>query len=467
MDYSARGGEHKSTGTMARKALVMALALAIMSAVIADEQKLDEPAIQGRQLNWGYLNKPTYSNGDMDGSSSMMLPAQAKSSSGFQAHAPQSLDGSSDINRDGGYSASSGGGDFGYEASADSSYGSGTSGYGGGYGYDYQRFLPTTSKPFYSSPSNFYPQNSKTSTIPNAYLRGMPRDQLDHPGSSLSGMQSSRYPSFLYPSSTAGSVWMAGNNSDVNGQNQMTNRAGYDEDIPLGGISSSTSSSGLLSGTTMRNSLSRNDDLGYGAFSGGFGFGSIPPAGVGYGYGAGSFASPGYSSNYLGGPLGATGAYGSYASYGSPSYSYAGYGGGYANSYGSSYGSSYGYPSYSSYGNSNRSPLYSSYGGSGSYGYGYPASATYYKKPKKAFFDWWKGKDVVPYAYGSSYGYGGNAYGGSYGYPAPYDYYYDEPGFWQLSKFAFKKLMKSMFKPFFKWLPFCSPFYYYDREDRA
>ncbi len=444
MADSVEGGQdlEKERKMLGKKMIMGLLFAAIISMAMADEQKPQpaEAIPTGRQMNWNSQNF-------LDGSASMMAP-QAKSSSGFQSFAPQSLE--SDINRDGSYSAaSSGGGDYGYEASPDSSYGSGSS-----YernGYDYQKFLPTTSRPFYSRVSD----QSDDMTIPNAYLRGIPRNQLNQPDSYLSSLQSGRQPStssmspFYSPS--ASSVWF-GNGSFSNSNKQhMTNRAGYDEDIPLGGVSSSTSNYGLLSGTTMRNSLSRQDDFSYGTVNGP-GLSSIPPAGVGYG-----FASPGYSSNYVSPSYGS-----SYSSYGTPAYSY---GGGYgANNYG------YSPAAYSSYGSSNRnSPLYSNFGGGGAYGYGggygYGSPSFYKAKPRKGFWDWWKGKDVIPYTYGASIG----GYGGA-GYDAyvPYDHDQFDPGFWKLSKYAFKSMFRSMFKPIFKWLPLCSPFnYYYDREGQA
>ena len=446
---------------MFKETLVAALLLIVATAA---EEPSNQQTPQGRQLNWNglnYMTKPGYlSNGaDLDGAASMM-PGQGKSSSNFQSHSPQSLDGS-DINRDGSYSAPATGGDYGYEASPDSSYSSGTS-YGSSYGYGFNQFPPTTSRPFYSrGPQQALPQSVGGMAVPNSFLRGVPRDQLDRPGSSYpsAGLQSGSLPNYFHSS---GGYW---NNTN---SDQMANRAGYDEDIPLGGISSSTSSSGLLSGTTMRNSLSRQDDYGYGSLNG-FGYGSIPPAG--------GFGSPGYSSNYAAGPYS--------SSYGSPAYSpyygsnyrnplYSSYGGSpaYSSSYNglsgySSYGSgysSYGSPAYNSYNSygSYRNPYYSNLYGEGAYGGGYGAYP-YYKKQKKSFWNPWgifKAKEVEPYVYAGNYGNTG------YNYAVPYDYYYDAPSLWQLSKFAFKSMMKSMFKPFFKWLPFCSPFYY-DRDDRA
>ncbi|XP_032777650.2 ice nucleation protein InaA [Daphnia magna] len=445
--------------------------LLVLTFICAAVATAEEPQAEGRQMNWNspnYANKPDYSpsysssrgSDDPNRSGSMLNGPASKSSLNYQGMVPQSLDGQ-DINRDGSYSAPSSYGsssDYGYEAAPDTSYGNAV-----GYGYDIRKFPPTPSGPFYSI-------SDPSATVPNSFLRGMPREQQDHPVSSLSSMQSGRMPYYQYQQ--AGGFDNNNNNSNAD---QMVNRAGYDEDAPLGGISSSGGS--MLSGTTMRNPISRQDDLSYGTVNGGYS--SIPPA-TGYGYGGGginSYASPGYSSNYRS-PYGGYSSYGSSASggYGSPLYSgnyglggYGTYGSGGYGTYGSggyggsgSYGAT-GYGAGSSYGGG--------YGGGyGSYGGGYGANygSGYYglqpaifKKPKKAFHDWWKhGKDIIPYGYGSGYGYGSN-------YAAiPYDYYYDPPGLWHLSKFAMKSIFKSMFKPIFKWLPFCSPFFY-ARSDRS
>lgn len=447
--------------------LVVTFVLLVVGVMGADQEG------QGRQMNWNGIksmsNKPAaFGNSnylaDVDAGSSMT--AQAKSSANYQGLSSQSLDGTGDLNRDGPYS--SGGGDYAYEPNYASDL---SSGY---HGYDYQRYLPTTSKPFYSVSNSVQaplrPSSSSLSqfssngapapgmtVIPNAFLRGMPRDQQDHPISSLSSMQSGRIsnnPAQMQQQMmmmTGLSNYSASNRAPSprgNSNQAVESRAGYDEDIPLGGISST--SSGGLAGTSMRNPLSslssRQDDFSYGTVNGGYGYSSIPPAvGGAYGgaYGGGSaFGSPGYSSNY------AT----PYAAAAVPNYA-SGYSG---------------YP----HGNfAGASPLYSNnYAASGGNGYGYgyagyqaivPSTAYYGKKPKKAFLDWFKlNKQIAPY---SSYGYGGGAAAAV----LPYDYYYDPPSFWHLSKFAFKSLFKSMFKPFFKWLPFCSPFLYYDRDDRA
>jgi hypothetical protein len=329
--------------------------------------------------------------------------------------------------------------------------------------------LPTTSKPFFSVSASLqqppaYPQyqqqqqkqqqpTSGMTTIPNSFLRGVPRDQLDHPISSLSSMQSGRI-STPYQQMGGYLNYYYNNSTSINSKNanQMTNRAGYDEDIPLGGISSTSSG---FAGTTMRNAIgtSRQDDFSYGTVNGGVGFGSLPPAPglVGGGLGYSSFASPGYSSNY-GTPYAGS-------NYLSPAYSYGypstGYAGGLGNTGYSSYASDVSY----------RSPLYSNYANYGNYGSGYGYGyqpTTYYKKPKKAFLDWFKfNKQLAPYSNYGGYG------GGGYGAAIPYDYYYDPPSLWLVTKFAMKSMFKSLFKPFFKWLPFCSPFVYYDRDDRA
>lgn len=108
---------------LGKKMMIGLLFAAIILMAMGDEQKPQpaEAIPTGRQMNWNSQNF-------LDGSASMMAPqtGQAKSSSGFQSYAPQSLE--SDINRDGSYSAaSSGGGDYGYEASPDTSYSSGSS----------------------------------------------------------------------------------------------------------------------------------------------------------------------------------------------------------------------------------------------------------------------------------------------------------------------------------------------------
>jgi hypothetical protein len=461
---------------------VMLITLTLVALVCAEELKAE-----GRQMNWSNLNfasKPAYQqssygsdSSDSNGSPSVQN-AQAKSSSSYQGLVSQSLDGQ-DINRDGSYSAPSSYGsnnDYGYEASPDSSYGNAV-----GYGYDYQRNLPTPSGRFYSMNNPSLPGNP----VPDSYLRGMPREQQDHSGSLLSSMQSGKIYQYQSPS---------GFNFNSTNSDQMTNRAGYDEDAPLGGISSSSSTGSMLSSTSMRNPISRQDDFSYGTVNGGYG--SIPPAagygGGAYGYGGvgygGSYASPGYSSNYRV-------PYGGYSSYGTPSYSSAGYSGSYGSPLysGSGYGSSgyggygaggygagsgygaagygagsgygaAGYGAGSGYGGVYGAGYGGGYGSYGGYGSNYGLQAGFqpgiFKKPKKAFHDWLKGKDVLPYGYGSGYGYGAN-------YAAiPYDYYYDPPGIWHLSKFAMKSIFKSMFKPIFKWLPFCSPFFY-ARSDRS
>jgi hypothetical protein len=449
---------------------VLLITLALVALAFAEEQKAE-----GRQMNWNNLNfatKPGYSqsyqqssygsdSSDMSGSPSVQN-AQAKSSVNYQGLVSQSLDGQ-DINRDGSYSAPSNYGsnnDYGYEASPDTSYGNAV-----GYGYDYQKNLPTPSGRFYSMNNPSLSGNP----VPNSYLRGMPRDLQDHPVLLLSSMQSGKLPYEQYQRPSVS--YYNNSNSD-----QMTNRAGYDEDAPLGGISSSTSTGSMLSSTSMRNPISRQDDFSYGSVAGGYG--SIPPA-TGYGNGAygygGSYASPGYSSNYRV-------PYGGYSSYGAPSYSNAGYSGAYGSPLysGSGYGSSGSYGGYGTggYGGAGGYGVGSGYGGVygsgygggyGSYGgygpnyglqVGYGFQPSFYKKPKKAFHDWLKGKDVLPYGYGSGYGYGSNYA------TIPYDYYYDPPSIWHLSKFAMKSIFKSMFKPMFKWLPFCSPFFY-ARSDRS
>ena len=427
--------------------IVLMLAFLVMAATAEEQQA------QARQMNWNgikSIGKPANYLPDADGS----MTAQAKSSSNYQSLPSQSLDGQGDLNRDGPYS----GGDYAYEPSSDSAYG-GVS--GSGYGYDYQRYLPTTSKPFFSVSGTLHQQQqlplpryqqqqaaaSAMTAIPNSFLRGVPRDQLDHPISSLSGMQSGRISTPHYQQ-MGGFQYNYNNNGSSyrNDNNQMTNRAGYDEDIPLGGISSTSSG---FAGTTMRNAIgtSRQDDFSYGTVNSGVGFGSIPPSpGLVSGYG--SFASPGYSSNYAT-PYAGSNYVAPYSYAGYSSYPSTGYAGGLGNA---------GYSSYPAGDVSYRSPLYSNY----AYGYGgyQPTAAAYYKKPKKAFLDWFKfNKHLAPY---STYG----GYG-SYGAAVPYDYYYDPPSLWFITKFAFKSMFKSLFKPFFKWLPFCSPFVYYDRDDRA
>lgn len=433
------------------KIALIAFAVALMAAVASEEL-----SAEGRQMNWNNFNfatKPGYSQSylpsssegdmnDLNGSASM-LSAQSRVSGSFQSLPSQSLDGQ-DISREGSSSYGSNS-DYGYEASPDTSYGNAV-----GYGYDYQRNLPTPSGPFYSNPS------ITGNSIPNSFLRGMPREQANYPILTYPNLPNSRVP-YQNQQSNVSKYNGSGGNFDL-----MLNRAGYDEDAPLGGISSLGSTGSMLSGTNMRNSISRYDDLSYGTVNGGYS--SIPPAvtgysygggygtgygnGVGYGtgyaygggYGGGSYASPGYSSNRI--------PYGAYSNYGSPSYSYAGYSG------------NYGYSPYSTgytpYGGGYRSPLYAGYEG----GY-YGLQPAYFKKPKKAFHDWLKyGGDVIPYGYGSGYGYGSNYA------TVPYDYYYDPPSIWYLSKFAMKSIIKSMFKPILKWLPFCSPFFY-ARSDRS
>lgn len=463
--------------------MLLMLTFIYVASAIAQEQQAE-----GRQMNWNnnFANKPDYSDSysssrgsessDPNRSAPTFNGPASKSSVNYQGMMPQSLDGQ-DINRDGGYSPPSTYGsssDYGYEAAPDTSYGNAV-----GYGYDYQKNLPTPSDRFYSI-SN---PSSTGNPVPNSYLRGVPREQQDHPISSLSSMQSGRIPNYQYQQ-LGGSSY---NNNNSNAD-QNVNRAGYDEDAPLGGISSSSSSGSMFSGTTMRNPISRQDDLSYGTVNGGYN--SIPPA-TGYGYGGsyggvGSYASPGYSSNYRN-------PYGGYSSYGTPSYGNGASGGYGSQLYSGSYGSAGGYGNYGSGANENYgSGGYGSYGsggyggygsgaygaaghgagsgyggGYGSYGGGYGANygsgyalqPAFFKKPKKAFHEWLKsGKDMVPYGYGS--GYGAN-------YAAiPYDYYYDPPGVWHLSKFAMKSIFKSMFRPIFKWLPFCSPFFY-ARTDRS
>ena len=329
-------------------------------------------------------------------------------------------------------------------------------------GYDYQHNLPTPSGRFYS---NSHPLTT-ANPIPSSYLRGMPRDPYESAASSSSSLANLQN----------GKLSATGfyQNYNLNANNDTVNRLGYDEDAPLGGISSGLSSGSMLSGTNMRNSLSRQDDFSYGTVNGGYaavppatanayGYGSIPPV---TGYASNSYASPGYSSNYRV-------PYGGYSGYGSPSYSSAGYNGG-SPSYGGGYSSGYG--SYSSYGNGYNSPLYGGYanGNLGRYGYGnsygggygggygaggygglydsYELKPVSYKKLKKGLFDWFKfdNHEIMPHGYGA----------------IPYDYYYDPPNVWFLSKLAFKGMIKSMFKPIFKWLPFCSPFFY-NRIDRS
>lgn len=460
------------------KLIEMTVVLVLVALVSSEDQKP-----QGRQLNWGNLNfgsnsdySQNYPNhgsdpSDLTASPSMLNP-QAKASSNFQGLVSQSLDGQD--RNDGSYAPSSSytsSSDYGYEAAPDTSYGNAV-----GYGYDYQRNLPTPSGRFYSHSD---PSVSGNPVIPNTFLRGMPRDQMDHPVSSLSSMQSGRMPYYFQQS---------GGFYNNNSTRANVNRAGYDEDTPLGGISSSPSTGSLLSGTTMRSPVSRQDDFSYGTVNGGYS--SIPPAATGYGgsyglggggygagYGASSFASPGYSSNYRvpynGGyspsysAAGYSGSYGgvpstysnSYGSYGnsySPLYSKYGYAGlgGYGNSYGAGYG-------YGGYGNSYGAGYGGGYGGYGAGYGGYGGGFDVYgidldhKKHKKGHRDWWKfGKDVMPYGYGSNYA------------AVPYDYYYDPPGIWHFTKFAMKSMVRSMFKPLFKWLPFCPP-YFYSRSDKS
>ena len=185
----------------------------------------------------------------------------------------------------------------------------------------------------------------------------------------------------------------------------VSSRSGYEEDIPLGGISSSSTSTNAFGSSSSLNSpISRQDNYGYG---------SVPPA-----YPSAPISPSYYSSGYSG--------------YGSPSYTTV------APTYSSGYGSpSYGYSSY-------RNPLLPNL--RKPYGYNYGASdygvQPFYKKSKKHFLPF---RPSYGYASGYGVGYGSPGYG-----MAPYDYYYEPPTFFTLGKYAMKALLKSMFKPLYK-----------------
>ena len=391
---------------------------------------------QGRQLNWNalsFLTKPGYAN--PESVDLQAAAASAKSSPSFSS--AQALEG--DISRDGAYAPAApayGGNDYGYEASADTSY-------GGGYGYD------RTMKSAFYSPSPSSPSSGYSSSAPGVtpFNNRQPEQTYsqpysDHPTSTLSSLQSGKIAPIYLLQKSKSANW-----TNPPWNMKADNRAGYDDENPL------TGSTPLNSQTynPVAQSIMSRQDYGYNSYVDGGS--SLPPYGAGtYGtgsYGAGSYGTPAYSTagysgsssgyrtpystnrqSYLGGGYGAYGA--GYGGYG------AGYGAGYGSGYGG-YGAGYG-AGYGGYG--------AGYGGYGAGDYGYGGYGGYggyrrppYKKFKKGLFDWW--------TYGGKYG-GHGGYGGL----APYDYDYDFPNIFELGKLAIKSTFKSMFKPFFKLLPY-------------
>lgn len=289
-------------------------------------------------------------------------------------------------------------GNDGYESvsAADSSYGYGST--STAYGHGYNALRATTIRPYYALAVPSYTSNS------DSLSRRDDSANSDHATTSLAGMQSGRT-----------KFAMQRNATDPNPARTVSSRSGYDEDIPLGGISSLSSSTNAFGTSSSLNSpISRQDNNGYG---------SVPPA-----YPSGPISPSYYSAGYSG--------------YGSPTYPTAAptYSSGNNNPWLPSYG-------YSSY----RNPLLPNY--RRPYGASGYAAKPYSKKSKK---------HLNPYR--PSYGYA-SGYGGGYGSPgyglAPYDYYYEPPTWFGVGKYAVKSLLKSMFKPLVKlmYLPFDDVFY--------